>query len=381
MRLPCLPPFYTARYVEVHNPVLSILWLMCGIAIVLHTLIHSLLSQHNYVDRETPNMDVTFWQDMATDSKWWPNFDVEPEYCLLNFTTTSNDGLSWGSDEIRCKRPSDTPGTYFYPSSNEMLVATSIAYGKDPQYNTSDVYVYEGMEEKTLGFQLSFITSRQHVPHVANCTVVGDEEHPDGNFVRSRYSALYPKSDYGEGYLVLSIGDIMRAVGRELDQRGSEGPLRATGLEVVAKFDLRNYHTPFEWPAGWWNPFGADLASEHECSVRFEVLRDQFTPIKWFYHGTEPIAVQHGLRLVAVGTGSIGYFSVVVLLEKLLLSFAAFGFAQVVLDLGWYYLFKEADTIAKRAYAPLEINTQFEGLPFRKPSSRNLLPQHIAKYE
>lgn len=31
---------------------------------------------------------------------------------------------------------------------------------------------------------------------------------------------------------------------------------------------------------------------------------------KWFYEGRRPIAVQHGLRLAVVGTGSIGYFSI-----------------------------------------------------------------------
>ena len=30
---------------------------------------------------------------------------------------------------------------------------------------------------------------------------------------------------------------------------------------------------------------------------------------QWFYEGRKPIALQHGLRLAVIGTGSIGYFS------------------------------------------------------------------------
>eukprot|EP00929_Paragymnodinium_shiwhaense_P039116 TRINITY_DN20570_c0_g1_i2.p1 TRINITY_DN20570_c0_g1~~TRINITY_DN20570_c0_g1_i2.p1 ORF type:complete len:367 (-),score=50.66 TRINITY_DN20570_c0_g1_i2:78-1094(-) len=331
-----LPPFYTARYVEIRSPVLSLLWLICGAGIVLYTLVHSLLGEHNYVQREVPNMDVTFWQDLAVDGRWWPRpRENRAAYCDTNYTLRSNEGMLWGSEHIGCKRPGETPGTFFYPSSNSMLVALSIAYGSDPQYNTSDVYLYEDIALSTLGFQLSFITSREHVSHVRSCKVVGDDEHPDGHTVQSRYEELYPKKDYGEGYLVLSVEDIMRAAGRNLDGKGSEGPLRLSGLEIVAKFDLRNYHKSFRWPFAFFNPFAATLANEQDCTVHFEVLRDQFTPVKWFYDGTQPVAVQHGLRLVAVGTGSVGYFSLAELLEKLLVAFAAFGFAQIVLDQMW----------------------------------------------
>lgn len=376
-----LPPFYTARYVKVHSPVLSLIWLLCGLGIVLYTLVHSLLGQHNYVFRENPNMDINFWQDMAIDGHWWPAPPkTRPAYCGMNFElNTSNersDGMLWGSDSIGCMRPGANPGSYFYPSSNQMLVAFSIAYGKDPQYNSSEIYVYEDIGKSTLGFQLSFITSREHVSHVRDCRVVGDEEHPDGNSISSRYDVLFPRHDYGEDYLLLSVEDILRAAGRNLDGRGSEGPLRISGLEIVAKFDFRNYHVPFRWPLHWWNPFRATLASAHECTVRFEVIRDQFTPVKWFYDRTEPVALQHGMRLIAIGSGSIGYFSLAVLLEKLLVGFAAFSFAQVLLDLGWYYLFSEADAIASRAYSSVELRSELNarfrgpGLPFRGASAR-----------
>lgn len=56
-----------------------------------------------------------------------------------------------------------------------------------------------------------------------------------------------------------------------------------------------------------------------------------------------------------MGTGRIGYFSFFALLQKLLLGFAAFGLAQVVLDLGWYYLFSEADSIAHHAYEKVQV--------------------------
>lgn len=370
-----LPPFYTARYVEVHNPLLSLLWFVCGLAVVVYTLIHSLLGQHNYVHREPPNLDVTFWQDRAIDGNWWPaakSYEADrPDYCGISFKAASNaDRTSWGSDSIGCKRPGDMPGTYFYPSSNEMRIAFSVALGKDPQYNTSEIYIYEGIEDSTVGMQLSYITSRQHQSHVPFCTVIGDEEHPEGSGIKSRYNALFPSQDYGEGYLVLSVHDILKAAGHTLNESGSEGPLILTGLEIVAKFDLRNYHVPFRWPVSWWNPFGFTPARELDCTVRFEVLRDQFTPLQWFYHGTEPMALQHGLRLFAVGTGSVGYFSLAELFEKLLLGFAAFGLAQVVLDLGWYYLFSEADSIASHAYQRVQVNHgKIRGLAVRRTRS------------
>ena len=40
-----------------------------------------------------------------------------------------------------------------------------------------------------------------------------------------------------------------------------------------------------------------------------------------FYREDEPIALQHGLRLLVSGSGSVGYFSWEALLTKLLLAF------------------------------------------------------------
>merc|ERR1712046_241746 len=85
----------------------------------------------------------------------------------------------------------------------------------------------------------------------------------------------------------------------------------------------------------------------------------------------EPMALQHGLRLIALGTGSLGYFSFFELLEKLLLGFAAFGLAQVVLDLGWYYLFSEADSIASHAYQRVQVHHgKIKGLSFGRNGAK-----------
>merc|ERR1712050_354772 len=97
----------------------------------------------------------------------------------------------------------------------------------------------------------------------------------------------------------------------------------------------------------------------------------------WFYDRTEPVAVQHGLRLVAIGSGSIGYFSLAALMEKLLVGFAAFSLAQVILDLGWYYLFSEADAIANVAFEKVDIRSELNArfrtpsLPFRNSRTRS----------
>ncbi|CAE8737154.1 unnamed protein product, partial [Polarella glacialis] len=139
-------------------------------------------------------------------------------------------------------------------------------------------------------------------------------------------------------------------------ERGSEGaPLRLAGLELVATVNVRNYHVPFSWPFSSWNPLGLETADALECTVSFAVLRDQFTPVQWFYDRTSPVALQHGLRLVVAGTGSIGYYSFSQLIEKLLLGFAAFGCAQTLLDMAWYYLHPKAPVIATKAYQSLQI--------------------------
>lgn len=357
-----LPPFYTACYLEVRSPALSALWLLCGAAVVGYTLVGSLLGRHGYVEREAPNIDAVFWQDVAVDGAWWPlPGEKVPDYCGIAYKSSVDNRTTWGSDSIGCVRPADLRGTFVYPTSNEIRVALSVAHGDDPVYNTSEVLLYQDMERVTLGLQVSFSTSRGSVPHVPRCEVLGQPTagHPGGRPVPSRYEALHPGHGYGEGYVLLSVEDIVRAAGRELSDLGVEGaPLRLSGLEVVTMVDVRNYHVPYRWPSASWNPFGLDVASKLECKIHFSVLRDQFTPAQWFYDRTVPVALQYGLRLTVVGTGSVGYFSAVELAEKLLVGFAAFTLAQAILDLAWYYLHPLGCVIAQHAYAPLRLDEE-----------------------
>ena len=44
-------------------------------------------------------------------------------------------------------------------------------------------------------------------------------------------------------------------------------------------------------------------ASDITCEVKFEMLRNEFTPVQWFYNGTDPMALQHGVRIKIIGTG------------------------------------------------------------------------------
>lgn len=354
-----LPPFYTLRYVEVSSPLLSSLWLIIGSAVVLYTLFGSLLCQHSYVERHTPLVDVGFWQDRSVDGSWWSTLPSEPSsYCGLAFRAVYSGNSSWGSNSIGCLRPENEQTQFFYTSPNEVRVAFSVADGGDPQYNTSNVNIYEGIEKSTLVFEVSFSTVHETVQHVPNCQAFGprSESYPEGMPIRSRYEELLPGKDYGERYLMLSIEDILAASNKSIDDLGSEmAPLRLSGLEVVARVELQNFHIPLAWPLRW-NPLGLHQASTLDCTVRFSVLRDMFNPIQWFYDGKKPVALQHGMRLSVVGTGSVGYPSSTVLLTQLLLGFTMFGFSQSILDLGWYYFHKDSVTIANKAYEPLNLD-------------------------
>eukprot|EP00438_Fugacium_kawagutii_P033201 Skav219815 [mRNA] locus=scaffold147:312806:314034:- [translate_table: standard] len=227
--------------------------------------------------------------------------------------------MSWGNERIGCIRPENEVSTLVYATSNQVEIAFSLAEGQDPQYNTSEVYIYEAIEKSTIVFEVSFSTARETVPHVSNCQAYGPPtpEHPDGQPVDSQYQRLVPEADYGPGYLMLSIEDVLAAAGKNMADIGSEGaPLRLSGLEIIARVDVRNYHVPYRWPFLSWNPWQLPDASQIECTVRFDVLRDQF---------------------------------------KVLLGFTAFGLAQTCLDYGWFYLHRQATTIAGRAFSRLDL--------------------------
>lgn len=102
---------------------------------------------YSFVERDTPDVDVKMWQDYAVDGSWWPSNDTlhagaggprADSYCgSLNYTSVSARGATWGRDGIKCITPADTAATLFYPTPNEIKVATSVAYGSNPQYDSA----------------------------------------------------------------------------------------------------------------------------------------------------------------------------------------------------------------------------------------------------
>ncbi|CAK9098851.1 unnamed protein product [Durusdinium trenchii] len=294
-------------------------------------------------------------EDRSVDGTWWPNLTSSSAYCGMSFVAKYADGMSWGSDSISCIRPKDELSTLFYASSNQMQVAFSLAEGLNPQFNTSEVYLYEAIEQSTIVFEVSFSTSRETVSHLPGCWVAG---------LPNRYAQLVPGADYGEGYLMLSVEDVLSAAGRRMEDFGSEGAqLRLSGVEIVARVDVRNYHRPFTWPFHSWNPWRLPEARELECTVHFDVLRDQFNVVQWFHEGRRPIALQHGMRLAVVGTGSVGYVSLQQLATQVLLGFTAFGLAQTCLDYGWFYLHRQSSFIADRAFLRVNLDDRGTAAP------------------
>ena len=144
-----LPPFYTARFVEVRSKSLSAAWLLIGLAMVLGQ-ITAMVGNYGFVQRVVPNVDVGFWQDVATDgsNEYWPVGlvgDKEPQYCRNSTTYFYDASREWGSDPVRCIDPGTTAGKYVYPSSDELLIASSVARaapGQDPQWQSSQVCTY-----------------------------------------------------------------------------------------------------------------------------------------------------------------------------------------------------------------------------------------------
>jgi len=67
------------------------------------------------------------------------------------------------------------------------------------------------------------------------------------------------------------------------------------------------------------------------------------------------MALQHGVRIKIIGTGSIGRFSVNMLLQSVVLGFGAFGIAQALLDQYWYFFHAERKAIIPTAFCTLDL--------------------------
>ena len=272
-----LPPFYTARYVEVHSPTLSLVWLLCGLAIVLLTVVHGWFASYSFVERGSPDIDVKMWQDYAVDGSWWPTNATlqreeagyrEDERCgnLKYVSVSETHGTRWGSNTgIKCIAPGETRTPLFYAGPNEINVATSIAYGDNPQYDTDRVFTYRGIELSTIVFAPSFSTdfnvhSVHNVPHVRDCVAMA---HDGITPLHNRYRDLHPGETYGAGFLQLSLEDVLAAAGTSLRATGGEGaqPIRLSGLELAAYVDVRNYNDPFSWPVNQFIGFHPRICS------------------------------------------------------------------------------------------------------------------------
>ena len=67
--LPMKFVYYSSRYLEVQSQVLGGLWWFLVVAIVVWSVIDSLM-HGGYTVRETPTFDFNFWKDYAVDGNW-----------------------------------------------------------------------------------------------------------------------------------------------------------------------------------------------------------------------------------------------------------------------------------------------------------------------
>lgn len=377
-RLP-LPPYYTPRYVEVHSQSLSCIWLSLGLAIVFFGLVVSFVCGHNYVERVTPDISMKFWHDNAVDGGWWYNLTGTPpsSYCSENYTAKYLDDAVWGSHSIGCLREPYDGAQIFYDKhyQDEVRVAFSIAECESDksdglckaEYNTSNVKIYEGIRKSTLTFEPVLFTDYeglgQYVPY---CEAVDVQGRPIAN----RYLDIHPDKTYGEGFLQLSVEDIVGAAGRKLDDIGSEGAsLQLSGLLIMGHVRISNYEFSL-------NPFSFLSAATKRCKIDFHVLRDEFTVVQTFYERKMPFAVQHGLRLKFRSSGSIGYVSGSVIFSAVVRALLLFGIAQTILDLGWYYFHPEGkdgkleDVAYHKLYLNESIETNGDGATPEKPKEK-----------
>eukprot|EP01059_Diplonema_ambulator_P026896 TRINITY_DN4438_c0_g3_i1.p1 TRINITY_DN4438_c0_g3~~TRINITY_DN4438_c0_g3_i1.p1 ORF type:complete len:369 (+),score=120.29 TRINITY_DN4438_c0_g3_i1:96-1202(+) len=311
--------FYTQRWLMVESRALGMIYWGSLAFMGVWTIVQLLMS-NGYVERHRPEVSVNFWQDKAVDGNWWYQNEEVPAYCDHKYYWGS--GTEWGSEKVACVDPSTKPrSTFFYQDVTTASVATSIAYGTE--WESNDIRLYKDMEKVTLAFQPSYWTNYE-TADIHGCKAYD----LDGKEVRSRVLSLYPTRNASSAtwqerdeYLILSLEDILGAAGRGFDDIGGEGAmLRLQGVELVAHFDVRNYHIPFH------------PSSEIECTVHFKVLRDQFTLVKRFYQYDEEVAVQYGIKVRVVSTGSIGYPCLRSFFETLVVGLGGLALAQTIVD-------------------------------------------------
>ena len=319
--VPIYHSFYTQRWLLVESKGLGLLYWGAMASMVFWVFLQLLIS-NGFVDRYTPFISVNFWQDRAIDGHWWykATKGSEPEYCGHKYYW--GDGTDWGSESVKCINPEELPNsTFFYQDDDGFSIATSIARGTE--WTSDDVRLYRDIEHATVVFQPSLWTERE-TSDISGCTIYGS----DGKKINSRVLELYPNrnktSDIWqerEEYILISLKDILSAVNKTWDDIGGENArLRLQGIELVAHVDVRNFHKAFS------------PSSDLECTIRFAVLRDQFTLVKRFYDKDSVVAVQHGLKMRVVTTGSIGYPSTRAFFETLVVGLGMLSLSQTIAD-------------------------------------------------
>eukprot|EP00754_Rhynchopus_humris_P002335 Rhum_TRINITY_DN11290_c0_g3::Rhum_TRINITY_DN11290_c0_g3_i1::g.43711::m.43711 len=348
---PLYHTFYTQRWLLVESRGLGLLYWGTLAGVAFWTFFLQLVMHNSFVARHKPEVSVNFWQDRAIDGNWWYRTKKDPEYCDRPYYWGG--AKDWGSDSVACLDPADHPNsTFFYQTTGSVSVATSIAYGTESY--SDKVRLYKGIENTTLVLQPSYWTEKE-VSFIPGCVAYDTE----GRVVKSRVLEVYPNRNASsvvwqerEEYLMLSLADILRAANVTFDDIGDEDAmLRLQGVELIAHVDVRNYHKPFR------------PSSELECSVRFRIVRNQFTLAKRFYEKDAVYAVQYGVRINVVATGSVGYPDLRAFLNTIVLGLGGFAVAQTLADFVAQFIHPRKGSILKASIDHLTLE-----LPSRAPS-------------
>jgi len=325
--------YYTQKWLRIRSKTLGSIY-YSSLVVIICWLFISLALNCDYVERHRPHFDVHFWQEQSEDGDWWPQHKTTPKYCGSSFYW--GDTKDWGSNSIGCKHPEKEDTTFFYSGSNVLKVATSIAFGDE--WNSKEIYFYQDIERASVAFQVSYWT-----PYETRDVLGCGAKLPNGSAVVNRYA--YGTAD-GDKILAMSLRDILAAANKTFDDVGSEGAiLRLQGIEIVAEITVQNYQQPFDWQG------------KLQCDIAFRVLRDQFTQVKQFYNGTSLLALQHGVRLRAIGNGSVGYPSFRAALSTIVVGLALLQMATTVVDNIAYYLHPKKTIINEEVCDELDIDS------------------------